>query len=196
MCSSSLAVLSSHWRPYSYCSGRSAFNLQIVVEAFFCTSVDGRKIYVKGRTLTWTVDIENFSLDALTCQLALELNIGSNQLLSVWYFDKDLHKNVQLLDDKQPSLIFEMYATEMAVPISVSVVDAIGSTLSNGVEEFVPISVVAADDPLVMGTHNCPNNVHHAPTTSSQPATAPIAESVASEVDSTSQSNVPHAGQQ
>ena len=59
------------------CSGNNAINLQIVVEAFLCTSVDGRKNYVKGRTLFWTVEIESFSLDALTCQLALELNIGT-----------------------------------------------------------------------------------------------------------------------
>jgi hypothetical protein len=159
------------------------------VEAFSYTSLDGRKIYVKGRKLTWTVDIENFSLDALTCQLALELNIGGRQWLSVWYFDKELGKDVRLLHDKQTSLMFEMYATEMTVPLSVVVVDVIGSTVSNGAEEFVPISVVAADDPLVMGTESCPNDVQHVPTTPTQPAAAPIAESVASEVGSTSQPN-------
>lgn len=166
------------------------------MEAFFCTSLDGRKIYVKGRTLTCTVDIENFSLDALTCQLALELNIGSNHLLSVWYFEKKLGKNVRLLDDKQASLMFEMYATEMTVPVSVEVVDVIRSTVSNDTGEFVPIGVVAADDPLVMGTQNCPNDVQHALTTPTQPASAPTAESVASEVGSTSQPNVAHADQQ
>ncbi|CAM0877629.1 unnamed protein product [Alopecurus aequalis] len=181
--------------PKSKCSGNNAFNLKIVVEAFFCTSVDGRKNYVKGRTLIWTVDIENFSLDALTCQLALELYIGSNQWVSVWYFDKELGQDVRLLHDKQPNLMFEMYAAEMTVPLSVVVVDVIGSNGAEENVEFVPISVVAVDDPLVMGTHNCPNNDQPAPTTPTQPAPNPIAESVASEVGSTSQPNATHAEQ-
>jgi hypothetical protein len=78
------------------------------VEAFFSTSLDGRKNYVKGRTLVCTIDIEKFSLDALTRQLAVELNFGSNQLVSVWYFDKVLGQDVRLLHDKQSYLMFEM----------------------------------------------------------------------------------------
>jgi hypothetical protein len=42
------------------CSGSNAFNLQIAVEAFFSTSLDGRKNYAKGRTLVCTIDIEKF----------------------------------------------------------------------------------------------------------------------------------------
>ena len=172
---------------HARCSGNNAFNLQIVVEAFLCTSADGRKNYVNGKNLIWTVQIENFSLDALTCQLALELNIGSNQLVSVWYFDKELGQNVRLMHDSQPSLMFEMYAAEMTVPLSVVVVDVIGSSGGNENVELVPIKFVAADDPLVMGTHNCQNNDQPALTTPTQPAPPHIADSVQSEVGSTSQ---------
>ncbi|KAK1692720.1 hypothetical protein QYE76_009417 [Lolium multiflorum] len=64
-------------------TGSNSFDLKTVVEAFFYTNADGRKSYVKGRTVVWTVDIDKFSIDALTHQLAVELNIGNNQLVSV-----------------------------------------------------------------------------------------------------------------
>ncbi|XP_048537515.1 uncharacterized protein LOC125516072 isoform X2 [Triticum urartu] len=198
--------------PNSQYSGSNAFNLQIVVEAFFCTSPDGRKIYVKGRNLLWTVVVEKFSVDALTRQLALELNIGTNQLVLVSYFDKVLGENVRLLHDEQHYLMFDMYAAELKVPLSVVVVDVIGSSVFNGgskIADFVPISVVPNDDPLVMGTQNYANIIQpndaqaylqtdttNCPTTPTQPAPPPIVESVTSEVGSTSQPNVPHADQQ
>ena len=109
--------------------------------------------------------------------------------MSVWYFDKDLGQNVRLLHDSQPSLMFEMYAAEMTVPLSVVVVDVIGS--SGGNVELVPITFVAADDPLVMGTHND----QPAPTTPTQPAPPSLADSAQSEVGSTSQSNAPTTSQ-
>ncbi|KAK1626348.1 hypothetical protein QYE76_000663 [Lolium multiflorum] len=46
-------------------TGTNSFVLKIVVEAFFYTNVDGRKSYVKGRTMVWTVDIDQFSIGAL-----------------------------------------------------------------------------------------------------------------------------------
>jgi len=68
------------------------------VEAFFCTSHDGRKNYVKGRTMTWSA---KFSVDVLTGQLAIELNVGNNQLVDVWYLDKVLGQHVRILHDDQ-----------------------------------------------------------------------------------------------
>jgi hypothetical protein len=85
------------------------------------------------------------------------LNIGNNQLVSVWYYDKDLGQEVQLLYEQQPSLMFEMYAAELNVPLTVVVMDVTGSGASNCAEnrvEFVPINIVPADDPLVIGTKN------------------------------------------
>lgn len=112
-------------------TGSNSFDLKIVVEAFFYTNADGTKSYVKGRTMVWTVDIDKFSIGALTHHLAVQLNIGNNQLVSVWYYDKVLGQEVQLLYEQQPSLMFEMYAAELNVPLTVVVMDVTGSSASN-----------------------------------------------------------------
>lgn len=167
---------------------------------------------MKGRTLMWTVDVEKFSIDALSRQLAIELNISSNQLVALSYFDKLLGEDVRLLHDEQQYMMFDMYAAELKVPLSVVVVDAIGSGVLNcgaKIADFVPINVVPADDPLVMGTQNCANTIQpndaqayhqtnstNCPTRPTQPAPPPVVESATSEVGSTSQPNMPHADQQ
>ena len=49
--------------------------------------------------------------------------------MSVSYFDKVLGENVRLLHDEQHYLMFDMYAAELKVPLSVVVVDVIGSSV-------------------------------------------------------------------
>jgi hypothetical protein len=87
--------------------------------------------------------------------------------------------------------MFEMYAAELNVSLTVVVMDVTGSSASNCAEnrvEFVSITVVPADDPLVIGTKSSPG-------TTTQPAHQPTTESVTSEVGSTSQPNVAQADQ-
>jgi len=110
--------------------------------------------------------------------------------------------------------MFDMYAAEKKVPLSVVVVDVNGSSVSNGAEKTADFGpgvnfghghcvVVPADNPLVMGTQNCQNTIQpndaqadHQTDTQNCPVSPPIAESVTSEVGSTREPNVAHADQQ
>jgi hypothetical protein len=56
------------------------FRIEVKVEAFWNKQDDGRKVYIKGRTLKWVVDSHKFSLCDLISDLSEEICWGSCQV--------------------------------------------------------------------------------------------------------------------
>jgi hypothetical protein len=54
----------------------TAFRVEIKIEGFLNKQNDGRKVYVKGKTLKWVVDLDRFSLYELISGLSEELCWG------------------------------------------------------------------------------------------------------------------------
>ena len=70
------------------------FSLDLVLQGFLLKELSGRKSYVKGKTIRWNVDSEDFTIDVLMDGLGAELSVGRNQSVTVWYFDMIMAQDV------------------------------------------------------------------------------------------------------
>lgn len=89
--------------------------IEVKFEAFWNKQNNGRKVYVKGRTLKWVVDSDTLSLCDLISDLSDEISWGSCQTLRIWLFDQNEGKDVGVLFESQISEMFRMYQKEKKI---------------------------------------------------------------------------------
>jgi hypothetical protein len=99
------------------------FALELKVQAFASIDSAGRKSYTKGQVLKWDVEYGSMTLDLLLKSLTTELNLGTNQEPTVWFYDKRLNEDCRLVDEVQMVDFFEMYKEEMTCQVVVGVFD-------------------------------------------------------------------------
>ena len=105
------------------------FALEVKVQGFAFKDSDGRESYCKDCMIKWDVEYLSLMLEMLVSSISDELKLHSNQLPTVWFFDKRLHD------------IFEMYRDEMSCQITVGVFDkSVCSTAE--FDELHPLCVV------------------------------------------------------
>jgi hypothetical protein len=61
----------------------NAFSLDLVVQGFVLKEPNGRKSYVKGKTIRWNVDSDDFMMDVLMDGLSAELRVGRDQSITI-----------------------------------------------------------------------------------------------------------------
>jgi hypothetical protein len=69
--------------------------------------------------IKWAVEFGSLTLELLIASIANELRVFSNQLPTVWFFDKRLHKDDSLISEIQLLDIFQMYTEEMGCQLVV-----------------------------------------------------------------------------
>ena len=89
------------------------FSLGIKVEGFVTTTSDGGRTHCEGKVIKWDVEVEGLTLDLLTSSLSSEVKLGTNQSISVWFYDKRLGEDVRFVNEIQMIDLFEMYKPEM-----------------------------------------------------------------------------------
>jgi len=99
------------------------FTVEVKVHGFATKDSDGRKSYTKGTVIKWDVEFGSLTLELLVSSIANELNVPSNQLPTVWFFDKRLHEDVRLISEIQMVDVFEMYKEEMGCQLVVGLFD-------------------------------------------------------------------------
>ena len=99
------------------------FAVEVKVQGFATKDSDGRKSYTKGTVIKWDVEFGSLTLELLVSSIANELNVPSNQLPTVWFFDKRLHEDVRLISEIQMVDVFEMYKEEMGCQLVVGLFD-------------------------------------------------------------------------
>ena len=99
------------------------FALEIKVQEFVTTDSNGRKTYRNGTVVRWEMEIGSFSLNLLVSSLLKEVNWGSNQSSTVWFYDKRMGEDVRLDNVIQMIGMFEMYKSEMRCVIVVGIFD-------------------------------------------------------------------------
>ena len=70
---------------------KKACRLEILVSAYF-TVVDGKRIYNKGRTVSWVVDSEEYALSDLEKDIGPYFQWGSYQRANFWVIERDVMK--------------------------------------------------------------------------------------------------------
>ena len=90
----------------------NTFSLDLVVQGFVLKEPNGRKSYVKGKTIIWNVNSDDFTMDVLIDGLSSELRVGRNQSITVWYFNMIMAHDVRLTQNADFHLMFDMYRAE------------------------------------------------------------------------------------
>ena len=72
----------------------STFSLDLVVQGYVLKEQNGRKSYVKGKTIKWNVNSDNFTMDVLMDGLTAALRVGWDQSITVWYFNVIMAQDV------------------------------------------------------------------------------------------------------
>jgi hypothetical protein len=120
---------------------------------------NGRKSYVKGKTIRWNVTSDDFTMDVLMDGLTAELRVGRDQSIAVWYFNMIMAQDVRLTENDQFHVMFNMYIAERKLALAIVVLDNICSEtlvpmLDNGVH--VPEPTIPDNDVLLVGFQGCP----------------------------------------
>jgi hypothetical protein len=97
------------------------FVVEVKVQGFSTKDSDGRKSYTKGTVIKWNVEFGSLTLELLLSSIANELSMPSNQLPTVWFFNKRLHDNIRLISEIQMLDVFEMYKEEIGCQLVVGV---------------------------------------------------------------------------
>jgi len=144
------------------------FALEIKVQEFVTTDSNGRKILRKATVMRWEMEIGSFSLDLLMSSLLKEVNWGSNQSATVWFYDKRMGEDVRLDNEIQMIDMFEMYKSEMSCAILVGIFDKalVENHIEHEFDDLTPLCVIPPDDPPVdvpTSTQPNPNTPHPEP---------------------------------
>ena len=144
------------------------FALEIKVQEFVTTDSNGRKTYRNGTVMRWEMEIGSFSLDLLMSSLLKEVNWGSNQSATVWFYDKRMGEDVRLDNEIQMIDMFEMYKSEMSCAIVVGIFDKalVENHIEHEFDDLTPLCVIPPDDPPVdvpTSTQPNPNTPHPEP---------------------------------
>ena len=99
------------------------FAVEVKVHGFTTKDSDGRKSYTKGTVIKWDVEFGSLTLELLVSTITNELNVPSNQLPIVWFFDKRLYEDVKLISEIQMVDVLEMYKEEMGCQLVVGLFD-------------------------------------------------------------------------
>ncbi|XP_047064819.1 uncharacterized protein LOC124672671 [Lolium rigidum] len=137
----------------------NTFSLDIVVQGFVLKEPTGRKSYVKGKTIRWNVNSDNFTMDVLIDGLSSELRVGRDQSITVWYFNMIMAQDVKLTQSDDFHLMFDMYRAERRLALVVVVVhnscsETLDSMLDN--DDYVPEATIPDNDVLLLGLQGCP----------------------------------------
>ena len=141
----------------------NTFSLDIVVQGFVLKEPNGRKSYVKGKTIRWNVNSDDFTMDVLMDGLSSELRVGRDQSINVWYFNMIMAQDVKLTQTDEFHLMFDMYRAERRLAFSVAVLDnsyseTPGPMLDNA--EYVPEPTIPDNDMLLLGFQGFIQTVH------------------------------------
>ncbi|KAM0880332.1 hypothetical protein ACQ4PT_033648 [Festuca glaucescens] len=79
---------------------KTACRLEILVNSYF-SIIDGKKVYSKGRTVSWVVDSEKYALIDLNKDIAPYFTWASDQKANFWVFDSKQHMKCRLDTDNQ-----------------------------------------------------------------------------------------------
>lgn len=123
------------------------FALEIKVAGFVTSDSNGAKIYTKDTVLNWEMEIGSFSLDLLMSSLSKELKWGSNQCVSVWFYDKRMGEDVRLDNEIQMIDLFDMYKSEMRCTILVGIFDkvVVETQIEHEFDHLQPLCVLPPD---------------------------------------------------
>jgi hypothetical protein len=84
---------------------------------------NGRKSYVKGETIRWNVNSDDFTIDVFTDGLSVEFRVGRDESFAVWYFNVIMAQDVRLTENDQFHVMFEMYKVERRLELAIVVLD-------------------------------------------------------------------------
>ncbi|KAK1631752.1 hypothetical protein QYE76_006067 [Lolium multiflorum] len=79
---------------------KTACRLEILVNSYF-SIIDGKKVYSKGRTVSWVVDYEKYALIDLCKDIAPYFTWASDQKANFWVVDSKQHMKCRLDTDSQ-----------------------------------------------------------------------------------------------
>jgi hypothetical protein len=114
---------------------------------------------VKGKTIRWNVNSDNFTMDVLMDGLSSELRVGRDQSITVWYFNMIMAQDVKLTQSDDFHLMFDMYRAERRLALVVVVVDnSCSETLDPMLDnaDYVPEATIPNNDVLLLGLQGCP----------------------------------------
>ncbi|XP_047070955.1 uncharacterized protein LOC124679198 [Lolium rigidum] len=77
-----------------------ACRIEIIVNSYF-SIIDGKKVYNKGRTVSWVVDAEEYGVTDLEKDIAPYFTWASNQKPNFWVVDSRLNATCRLATDGQ-----------------------------------------------------------------------------------------------
>jgi hypothetical protein len=117
---------------------------------------------VKGKTLTWVVDSDRFSLCDLNMDLLKELGWRRGQAPKIWILDKNDGREAGLVSESQIPEIFKMYEKERVIVLHVVASDSNGSSNCSGTNVVYPCtpaqlipSIEMASQSQAGSTHGC-----------------------------------------
>ena len=136
------------------CDPKTAFRIEAKIEAFVNKQIDGRKDYIKGKTLNWVVDSDRFSLCDLRSYLFDDLCWGSCQTPKIWIFDKNDGKEVEVVSESQISEMFRMFQNERKIFFLVVVCDLDGSSKCSGTNSTFPCTPSQPSPTIALGSQS------------------------------------------
>ncbi|KAM0877351.1 hypothetical protein ACQ4PT_035559 [Festuca glaucescens] len=77
-----------------------ACRIEIIVNSYF-SIIDGKKVYTKGRTVSWVVDSEEYAIIELEKDIAQYFTWANNQKAIFWVVDSRLNRTGMLATDSQ-----------------------------------------------------------------------------------------------
>jgi hypothetical protein len=152
----------------------NTFSIDAVVQGFVLKEPNGRKSYVKGKTIKWNVNSDDFTMDVLIDGLSAELRVGRDQNITVWYFNMITAQDVRLTQNDDFHVMFDMYKAERKLALAVLVLDNSCSESSEPMLDtvlHVPEPTIPDNDVLLVGFQKFPL------TPSNNAATSPLKQS-------------------
>jgi hypothetical protein len=137
----------------------NTFSIDNVVQGFVLKEPNGRKSYVKGKTIKWNVNSDDFTMDVLIDGLSAELRVGRDQNINVWYFNVITAQDVRLTQNDDFHLMFDTYRVERKIALAVLVLDNSCYETSKPMLDsvlHVPEPTIPDNDVLLVGFEKFP----------------------------------------